>query len=290
MGREAMTALASLCGACCGLGITLVVVAFVHRDEPVFHIERKSPRQWEHSTVRIALALGVGVLVGAVTRWPVAAVLGAAAGFGVPSLLEGSRAGKDAIARVEAVAAWAEMLRDTLAGAAGLEQAIVASAPVAPVAIRTEIVSCAAAIERDRLGSALRQLADDVRDPTMDLVVAALLLAAEHEAARLGDLLGRLAESARAQATMRLRVEAGRARSRTSVKLAVGMTVALSVFLSLVDDNYLSPFGSAVGQMVLAFVGVLFALAFVWLARISRPAQPSRLLREQSQLGNAVRS
>ena len=83
------------------------------------------------------------------------------------------------------------MLHDTLAGAAGLEQAIVASAPVAPVAIRTEVVSCAVAIERDRLGAALRQLAEDVRDPTMDLVVAALLLAAEHQAAHLGDLLGR---------------------------------------------------------------------------------------------------
>ena len=74
------------------------------------------------------------------------------------------------------------------------------------------------------------------------------------------------------------------------MKLAVGMTVALSIFLSLVDDDYLSPFGSAVGQVVLAFVGVLFGLAFVWLARISRPAHPARLLREGSRLGTAVRS
>ena len=44
----------------------------------------------------------------------------------------------------------------------------------------------------------------------------ALILAAEHQAQRLGELLGSLAQAARDQATMGLRVEGGRARTRTA--------------------------------------------------------------------------
>jgi hypothetical protein len=43
-------------------------------------------------------------------------------------------------------------------------------------------------------------------------VGAALLIAAQRSAGRFGELLGRLAALARAEVTMRLRMEAGRAR------------------------------------------------------------------------------
>jgi tight adherence protein B len=288
-----MTALAAVCGAIFGLGITLVVLSFVHRGEPVDarRSERISLRQWsmnwEHAATRLVLGLLAGVVLGVVTGWPVLALIGAAAGLGLPGLFGAKGKSAEQIARVEAIAAWTEMLHDTLAGAAGLEQAILASAPVAPEPIRTEIVMLAARIERERPGPALRALAEEMADPSMDLVVAALLLAAEHQAAHLGELLGSLAESARAQATMRLRVETGRARQRTSVKVAVGMTVGLGAFMTLLDRSYLAPFGSALGQFCLAVIGALFALAFVWLGRITRPTETMRLLRSDSRLGQA---
>jgi Flp pilus assembly protein TadB len=283
-----VSALAACCGALVGLGLTLLVASFVRREGPSFdrrRLERFSPKQWEHRTIRLALGLGAGVLLGGITGWPVLAVLGTLAGLGLPTLFAKSRVGADAIARVEAIAAWTEMLHDTLAGAAGLEQAILSSAPVAPEPIRTEIVTLAARLEHERPGPALRALADEMADPTMDLVVAALLLASEHQAARLGELLGRLAESARAQATMRLRVETGRARQRTSVKVAVGMTIGLGAFMTLLDRSYLAPFGSALGQFVLALIGACFTLAFVWLGRITRSGPAPRLLRTEARLG-----
>lgn len=284
-----MTAFAAICGATVGLGLTLVISAFVRRDEPVLErrllSDRLSFSRMEHVTLRLALSAGLAVVLGAVSGWPVLALLGAAAGFGLPSMFEGSKGAQARIARIEAIAAWAEMLHDTLAGAAGLEQAILASAPVAPPAIRAEIATLATRLERERAGPALRALADEMADPTMDLVVAALLLATEHQASRLGDLLGRLAESARAQATMRLRVEAGRARQRTSVKVAVGMTLGLGCFMVLLDRSYLQPFGSAIGQFVLALAGGCFVLAFAWLARIGRASDDVRLLRAEGSRG-----
>jgi Flp pilus assembly protein TadB len=230
------------------------------------------------------LAVGSAVIVGATTGWPVGALWAAAAGWGAPSLLAGTRERTQAVARIEAVAGWAEMLRDTMAGAAGLEQAIVATATVAPLPIRTEVVTLAARLDTERLTPVLRLFADDVADPTCDLVVAALVLAAEHQAQRLGELLGSLAQAARDQATMRLRVEAGRARTRTSIKVIVGVTGALAFGLAVFNRGYLAPYDAALGQFVLLVVGGLFAASFAWLTRMSRPSAPERFLAQRYEV------
>lgn len=273
-----MTALGVLLGAGAGLGILLVVVGLRGREASTGR-SSWSPRRLEGNTRRLAIAVAAAVLVGAATGWPAAAVLAGTGCWALPKLFADSKAQAALTAKVEAIAGWAEMLRDTMAGAAGLEQAIAGSAPVAPPPIRREVVDLAARAERDRLGPALRAFADELSDPTADLVVAALLLAGEHQTGRLGELLGTLAASARDQATMRLRVEAGRARTRTSVKVIVGITTGLAVFLAVLNHGYLAPYGTPVGQLVLLAVGGLFAAGFAWMARMTRPQQPGRLLR-----------
>jgi tight adherence protein B len=275
-----MSALAALCGAGVGLGLVLVFAGWRGMDLPR-PTRRLDRRKVERANLRIGLAVGGAVIVGAVTGWPVGALLAGLAGWGAPTLLAGSKAQGALVARVEAVAGWAEMLRDTLAGSAGLEQAIVATAPVAPLPIRGEVATLAVRLEGERLGPALRAFADEVADPTCDLVVAALILAAEHQAQRLGELLGSLAAAARDQATMRLRVEAGRARTRTSVRVIVGATGALVLGLALLNRGYLAPYDTPTGQLVLLLVGGVFAAAFAWLARMTRPARTDRFLARQ---------
>ena len=44
------------------------------------------------------------------------------------------------------------------------------------------------------------------------------------------------------------------------------------------NRGYLAPYDTAVGQLVLVLVGGLFAAAFVWLARMTRPASVDRFL------------
>jgi tight adherence protein B len=269
--------LAGLLGAGVGVGLVAIWAGWRGTDRPPAARRVLWPRV-EGVNLRIGLAAGAAVLVGAATGWPVGAVLGGLAGWGAPSLAGGTRARQAAIARIEAVASWAEMLRDTMAGSAGLEQAIIATAPLAPVPIRVEVVTLAVRLEGERLAPALRAFADEVADPTCDLVVAALVLAAGHQAQRLGELLGTLAQAARDQATMRLRVEAGRARTRTSVRVIVGATGALVAGLAVLNRGYLAPYSSATGQLVLALVGTMFAAAFVWLSRMTRPQAAERFL------------
>jgi len=279
-----MSALAALCGAGVGLGLVLVVVGWrgVELPRPTRRIER---RKIERFNLRVGLAVGAGAVVGAATGWPVGAVLAALAGWGAPVLLGGARRHQAAVGRIEAIAGWAEMLRDTMAGSAGLEQAVVATATLAPLPIRAEVATLAVRLEGERLAPALRAFADEVADPTCDLVVAALVLAAEHQAQRLGELLGSLAAAARDQATMRLRVEAGRARTRTSVRVIVGATGALVLGLALFNRGYLAPYDTATGQLVLTLVGGVFAVAFMWLARMTRPVQVDRFLTDPHGIG-----
>jgi Flp pilus assembly protein TadB len=221
-----------------------------------------------------------------VTGWPVVVVLLGLAVWSLPALVGPDRDHRRRLGRIEAVAGWTESLRDTLGAAAGLEQAIVATATMAPAPIREEVTRLADALRRgDRLPDALRTFATEVDDATADLVVTALVMAAERNARHLGDLLTSLATAARDQASLRMRVAASRARVRTSTRVITIVTALMAGGLILFNRPYLHPYDSPLGQLLLLAIGGCFAAGFAWLGRIGRFTDPPRLLR---QSGSAV--
>lgn len=227
---------------------------------------------------RAALVFVAAVAAFVVTGWPAAAVLAGTCAWIAPMLM-GVRAGRDRLVRrSEAVASWTEMLRDTIASHAGLQEAIGVTAHVAPAAIRPEVQALAIRAERESLPSALRRFAEDLDDPVADLVVASLVIAAERQAQRLADLLGQIASAAQEQAAMRLRVETGRARTYASSKALVAITFGLAVMLLLFAPSFMEPYDAVAGQLVLIGIGFLFAGALWGLVQLGRPATAPRLL------------
>jgi tight adherence protein B len=280
------TALLGLFGAGVGLGVTLIVAGW-HGATPRWPrwVRRSTSHHDPHRTRWWFAAGGVGIVVAVVTGWLVGGILAAMATAALPRVFTSKAAHARVVARIEAIAAWSEMLRDTLSAAAGLEQAIVATGSTAPKPIRREIRARVARLERgDRLAPSLRYLADRLADPTADLVISALVLAAEKQARQLAELLGELAAETREQVSMRLRVDSGRARTRTSVRLIVGVTLAFAAGLVVLSRSYLTAFDSAVGQLVLAMVGGLFAIAFWWLRRMAEYQVPARFLTDLDAL------
>ncbi|MEC3974318.1 type II secretion system F family protein [Amycolatopsis sp. H20-H5] len=279
------TAVMALLGAGVGLGVLLIVAGWRGTSLRLPIRARRRPDQAERDPIRVRwlLAAGAaGIVVAIATGWLVGGVLAAMATWGLPRVLGSDKHHARAVARIEAVASWSEMLRDTLAAAAGLEQAIVATAERVPDAIRPEINELTFRLERgDRLAPSLRHLADQLADPTADLLISALVLASEKQARQLADLLGELATETREQVSMRLRVEAGRARTRTSVRMIVGVTVAFAAGL---NRGYLAPFDGVLGQLMLALVGGLFTISFLWLARMARYQTPDRFLTDLGAL------
>jgi tight adherence protein B len=232
--------------------------------------------------------VGVAGLLGwMVTGWPAIGGLAASVAVIAPKLL-GARARRDAAReRSEALASWAEMLRDTVSSHAGLREAISITAKVAPRPIRAEVQRLSARAERDHLTHALRQFAAEVDDPVADLVVAALVIAADRQAHRLSDLLGQIAASAREQVGMRTRVETGRARTYASSRALVLITFGFAAMLMVFSPKYMEPYDTLVGQIVLAGVGGLFAAALWSLVELSKPASAPRILAGvEQEIGN----
>ncbi|MFJ3779788.1 type II secretion system F family protein [Streptomyces sp. NPDC090075] len=270
--------LMGLLGLGAGCGIVLLIRLCRSPSSvagPARSLRRREPRR--HAGRWLAGAVGAGLSVGAITGWVVGGLLAAMAAWSLPRILGSGTTERERTGVIEAIAGWTEMLRDTLAAAAGLEQTILATAATAPKAIRASVAELGARLERgERLATVLQHMADDVADPTADLVIAALILSAEHQARQLAPLLGELAATARAQVEMRHRVEASRTRTRTTMRVVVITTLAFAGALVLFNPQFLTPYDSVTGQLILLLIGGLFTAAFVWLRRMARIEEPDR--------------
>lgn len=283
-----MTVLVSTLGAGLIAGACLVASGWTKSESarPAVRI----PWGPAHVRRRLASAAACGIAAAFLTRWPVAAPAVAALGWFACDLAGSKAAREEAIARTEAIAAWTEMLRDTMSAAHGLEEALTTTSTVAPLPIRPEITQLALRLERQPLNSALRLLSKDLSHPIGDLVVASLILASEGAVGDLGELLGNLATSARDEAAMRLRVDAARARLRTSVRVIAGCTAATAAGLVLLNRPYLKVYQGAAGQVVLAAVSGLWGISFWWLARMGEFIAPERFLTVAEIQGTAADS
>lgn len=274
-----------LLGAVAGGGIVLLIMA-VRGTEPRPPSPIRARPLLERVGRQTLLAIGTGIAVLAVTQWPVAAIGGGALVAAWPMLFGGAKSEKEAIARLEGLASWTESLRDTIAGAVGLEQAIPATVYAAAPSIQPQLRMLADRLRiRIPMPEALQRFADDLDDPSADLVVASLILNSRLRGPGLRQVLSSLADSARAELDMRQRVFAGRASTRRSVQIVVLVSLAFMVGLSVVNRDYVEPYGEPMGQLVLAVVIALFAAGFMWMRRLSNIEVPDRFLITTSGAG-----
>lgn len=213
------------------------------------------------------------------TGWPIGALLAGAGGFMAPSLGTGRSARAFAMARMEAVAVWAEMLRDVLAAGGGLEQSIVVTSRVAPPAIASEVGRLRERIDRgDDLVDGLLRLAGELDNEMADQVVAGLVMAARRSPDHLADLLSALAEVTRDKIAMRRRVETARVSVRSSMRMITVLTAVFSTGLLAVNPDYVDAYRSFGGQVVLTVVVGLFAGAHLWVNKATGERTGQRVL------------
>ena len=281
MTGDTLTLTAVLSGAMVGGGVLLFVVALRGLPSRPGAAQGKRSREdmVRSLTTRGAIAVIVGALMLIVTRWPVAAVGGALLTLGWRGIAGGAAEERKAMARLEALAAWTESLRDTIAGAVGLEQAIPSSLRAAAPALQPPLRTLVDRLHtRMPMPDALRRFADELNDPSADLVIGALILNAKLRGPGLRDMLGALATSARAELDMRRRVEANRRTTRFSVLVVVCVSFGVSLLLAIANRSYVRPYDGFLGQIVLTVVVGLYALGFIWLRRLAKFEMPQRFL------------
>ncbi|MER5332397.1 type II secretion system F family protein [Micromonospora sp. NPDC002717] len=288
MGNVELVAVVS--GAACVAGLLLAVVALVGTRRPpggpgagrglerLWKGSGASPREQRAHQALLVGALVAGALAFLVTGLPVVGLLVVVAVPGTPWLFSVGKAEQRAIARIEAVGEWTRRLKDVSATGQGLQQTIIGTVTTAPEEIQDEVRLLAARLQAGWLArSALLAFADEIGDPVCDQVVAALILHVTDRGERLGDVLGSIAQAAAAEVATRREIEAKRTQPRFAVRFLTGMTLA-TVAYGLLNTEYVSPYGTPFGQLVMAALGAAFVGLLAWVRSMSQPRRPARFL------------
>jgi Flp pilus assembly protein TadB len=212
------------------------------------------------------------------TAIPMAALIAGVAVAGVPWLFGADREEQRAIAKLDAIEVWTRRLHDLVGTGGGLTQAIIRSTRDAPPALVDELNDLAAHL---RAGvpttDALDRLGEQLADATADEVLIRLKLHAADRGQRLVDALARISESIAQEVAMRREVWADRADPRLTTKFMTILSV-VAVALLFSNPTYMRPYGTILGQIVLALCLTVFAGLLVWIRRLSQPTRVPRLL------------
>lgn len=281
-----MSALAMTVGAGLGLGVVLVAWGLRPRsgDSSTSRRVPSSPpaeRRQPPDPRRVALAVASAAAVIVVTGWPVLAVAAGAAAWWLSG--RETHTEHTAIERTEALATWAEMLRDATGTPRGIEGVLVTTAGSVPVPIRGLVTRFADRLTYQPLDVALPDLADELDHPLGDQIVASIGLSATSGAREIRAVLDDLAAAARDEARMLRRLEVSRQRPRSDMRQVIAIVAAVIGALSLVGRDYLQPYSSVGGQLVLVVAGVLWIGGFAWMSRLGRVEPPRRFLTSPTQ-------
>lgn len=276
----------ALAGALVTGGLLLLVLGLIPRpvSAPKPRRARRAVRLRLSRRAGISLLVGVaaGALVAVMTGWVVAVVIIPAVLVGLPVLMSAPPA-QDELRRLEAMEEWLRSVSGVLTAGVGLEQALMTSLRSTPEPIRPEISRLVGRL-RSRWGTvpALRMLADDLDDPTADLIVANLVLGAERRGPGLATVLESVAQSVAEDVKGRREIEADRAKPRSNARLITGISVAVLGFLAFTGE-YVAPYGSPFGQVLLLVLLAGYVAALLWMRVMTRDKALPRFI------GSAVR-
>ena len=212
-------------------------------------INQISPRT---RTLIVAGAVA-GLLVALVTGWVIAIVRVPAAIIGIPLLLSPPPAAAS-IEKLEALEEWTRSLAGKLTAGQSLRSALIKSLRSVPAPIDDEVALMVSRLWNGTgtTEDVLRAFAEDLNDSTGDVVASQLILAASGRGqAGLAKALDALAETVASDVRARRQIEADQAKPRTTARTVTAITLGVLGLLAFTGD-YIEPYGSPLGQVILA--------------------------------------
>lgn len=283
--------LPALAGALLVAGALVLVQAW-RKHPPRPPRPQRTPRKFGPTLDRrsrrlLLIGLAAGLIIALVTGWVAAVVVIPAVLLGLPYLLSAPPADAE-VRRLEAMEEWVRSVAGVLTAGVGLEQAIVTSLRSTPEQIRPEVSRLVGRI-RARWGTveALRIFADELNDPTGDLIAANLILGAKRRGAGLATVLEALAESVGHDVRARREIEADRAKPRSNARLITIISVAVLGLLAFSGD-YVAPYGWPFGQALLIVLLALYAAALLWMRKMAQGKPMPRFIGQSVRDEEAV--
>lgn len=258
-------------GAAAGLGVWLL--AAVARGSVHLVPSRlvTLPGQTRRPAGRWLWAVAGGaVLVAAVTRIPALGLIVAVLGYVMlenragPSVPEITRLG-------DAVATWAEQVREGLDAGQHLRAAIVASTDHPPAELAGLLRRLVARLDVVSLPDALWAMRAEVPHPALGPMIAALDVAYRRGAGDLPRLMASQVDATRQTAALLRDQHALRARHRRAMTLLLVLFTGSTSVLLVTWPAFLAPYRDLSGQLVLTAIGSGVVLAVRALAAMSRP-------------------
>jgi Flp pilus assembly protein TadB len=281
------TLLAGLCGILIAGGLVLVAVGSRRRPpEP----PRLSTDLWKKvvdssiaRTVRrrwwqLALAVTAGFLAAAIAGWPLLAVLVPVVAYGLPMVLS-APPNRD-LAVLEALDRWVRTLASLLPTGRSISDAIRVSVGQAPALLAPHLRLLTARLDdRWTTSQTLISLADELDSPDADAVLAALSLAAERGGTGATATLAALADNIGDRLRALREIETERAKPRIVVRQVTTITLVVLALALLFGGSFFAPYGSPLGQLLLAALVFAYLGALLFLRRLTLPRARQRILR-----------
>lgn len=272
-------AVAGLAAALVGSGLLLSVVALTTRTSTK-RTARTIPRArvlWtEHRSATVAAIAGLVLAV--VTGWWVLVAVLPAAALGLPTVLR--RPVRSDVARLSDLESWLRGLAGTLVGGSiGLRQALRDSAHSAPPTLQPSLAAMAARLDAQQpIDAALRGWADDLADPTVDLVVVCLMAEAQRRGGSVTAALERIADTVAEAAADQRQVEAERNGPATTVRWVTIISAVLLTVL-VTRSGFAEFYATAIGQVAVAVLAAAYAGCLYWMRKVAKGRPVPRLFR-----------
>lgn len=284
-------ALAVLGGMLVVGGIVLIVATFAGALDGVDPSPRStglwttSVERLVHLSVRdrwmllVAAVAGVGAYLW--TGWVTLLVIVPVAVLGIPHLLSSPK--QTEIELLQALDRWVRGMAATMSTGRSITDALRLSARQAPALLAPHLVLLLRRID-DRWppSQALLGMADDLDSADADAVIASLVLATERGGTGAVATLAALADSIQERLKALREIEAERAKPRTVVRQVTGITMVVLAVAMVFGRDFLAPYATPVGQVVLVCLVSAYVGSLVMLRRMTLPRHRARILRSQA--------
>lgn len=264
-----------------GVVCALLGLARIHEPHPRQPSNRLLTSRWRGIPRRqrrfLLVGLAVGVVAYAITGWPILVILGPLGVWGLPTLLADPPTREIDLA--ESLDRWVQLLLGSIPTGKSIPDAIRATRSQAPGELVEPIGRLVARLDvRWPIADAFGALSDELDSPEADAIVAALILSAARGGVGAMAALKALSDTIRARLAALREIEAERSKPRVVVRQVTGISVAVLGLGLLFGGDFFAPYGTPIGQLILACLLAVYVGALVGLRRMTLPARRDRLL------------
>lgn len=278
-----MIAAAVFCGALIFGGVVVVIKGF---NSPSATIPRLSTRLWttpvDKSTRRrwilVLAALVAGLVAAGFTGWWLLVLIVPGVAVVLPLLL--SAPANRELELLQAIDRWVRTLGSLLPTGRSISDAIRISVRQAPPLLAGNLRRLSARLDdRWSIEQSLWAMADELDSPDADAVLAALALAAQRGGTGAGATLTALADNLQDRLRALREISTERAKPRFVVRQVTLITAVVLGLALVFGGSFFAPFGSPVGQVILAGLVSAYLASLLFLRRMTLPRPRQRILR-----------